>query len=115
IIGLALGGGILVTGPITGGSANFARSLGPFLASMVFDAKNVPWSDLIWYAIGPIVGASAAALVYESVTSLGRPAPAPDPGSATSDGVTPPGVQEAEIPPAGTATRDDSPYRPPTP
>lgn len=84
VIGLALGGGILVTGSITGGSANFARSLGPFVASFVFDAKNVPWGDLVWYAIGPIIGASAAALVYESVTSLGRPAPAPDPGAATT-------------------------------
>jgi glycerol uptake facilitator protein len=104
VIGLALGGGILVTGPITGGSANFARSLGPFVASFVFDAKNVPWSDLIWFAVGPIIGASAAALVYESVTSLGRPAPAPDPGSATTDEGT------AEV----TSTTD-APYRPPSP
>jgi glycerol uptake facilitator protein len=104
IIGLALGGGILVVGPITGGSANFARSLGPFVASMVFDAKNVPWGDLVWYAVGPIIGASAAALVYESVTSLGRPAPAPDPGAATTD--------DAD---AVVVTTTDEPYRPPAP
>ena len=94
IIGLALAGGIFVTAPLTGGSANFARSLGPFVSSWVFDlvdkdiSLNIPWSDLIWYAFGPIVGAAAAALVYEGVTSLRTHAPAPDPGAATSDGYT---------------------------
>lgn len=86
IIGLALAGGIFVTAPLTGGSANFARSLGPLVAAMAFGADNVPWGDLVWYAAGPIVGAAAAALVYEAVTSLRTHAPAPDPGSATTDG-----------------------------
>ena len=87
IIGLALAGGIFVTAPLTGGSANFARTLGPFVASLVFGAKNIPWGDLLWYAAGPIVGASAAALVYEGVTSLRQhaPTPAPSPGAATTD------------------------------
>ena len=88
IIGLALAGGIFVTGPLTGGSANFARSLGPMVAALVFDAGKIPWSDLIWYAAGPMIGAAAAALVYEAVTSLRTHAPAPDPGAATSDGYT---------------------------
>ena len=86
IIGLALAGGIFVTAPLTGGSANFARSLGPLVASMAFGGENIPWGDLVWYAAGPLIGAAAAALVYESVTSLRAHAPAPDPGSATSDG-----------------------------
>jgi len=90
IIGLALAGGIFVTAPLTGGSANFARSLGPMVASMAFGGDNIPWGDLIWYAAGPIVGAAAAALVYEGVTSLRThaPAPAPAPGAATTDGYT---------------------------
>ena len=88
IIGLALAGGIFVTAPLTGGSANFARSLGPLVASLAFGADNIPWGDLVWYAAGPVVGAAAAALVYEAVTSLRTHAPAPDPGSATSDGYT---------------------------
>ena len=88
IIGLALAGGIFVTASLTGGSANFARSLGPFVASWAFDANNVPWGDLVWYAAGPIVGAAAAALVYEGTTSLRTHAPAPDPGAATTDGYT---------------------------
>jgi glycerol uptake facilitator protein len=85
IIGLSLAGGILVTAHATGGSANFARSLGPFVASLVYDVDKIPWSDLLVYAAGPLIGASAAALVYESVTGLERIAPAPRPGAATSD------------------------------
>ena len=52
VIGIALGAGILVTGPITGGSANFARSLGPYVASLPFDGVEVPWGDLLVYALG---------------------------------------------------------------
>ncbi|MGH2806681.1 MAG: MIP/aquaporin family protein [Actinomycetota bacterium] len=116
VIGLTLAGGILVTGPITGGSANFARSLGPFVASMVFGADNVPWGDLAWYAAGPIIGAAAAALVYESVTSLLRAAPpAPEPGAATSEGTTPPGVQKDDVGTAPFSSSSDAPPPPPPP
>ena len=52
VIGIALGAGILVTGPITGGSANFARTLGPYVASLPFDGVEVPWGDLLVYAAG---------------------------------------------------------------
>lgn len=97
IIGLALAGGIFVTASLTGGSANFARSLGPLVASMAFGAKNVPWGDLVWYAAGPAVGAAAAALVYEGVTSLRVHAPAPDPGASTSDGYTTDEEARAEV------------------
>lgn len=85
IIGLGLAGGILVTANATGGSANFARSLGPFVASLIHDPQVIPWSDLWYYAIGPLIGGTAAALVYESVTGLERVAPEPWPGAATSD------------------------------
>jgi glycerol uptake facilitator protein len=85
IIGLGLAGGILVTANATGGSANFARSLGPFVASTIYDVGNIPWKDLLVYAAGPLIGASAAALVYESVTGLERVAPEPRPGAATSE------------------------------
>lgn len=85
IIGLALGGGILVTAQATGGSANFARSLGPFVASMVSDVDSIPWGDLVVYAAGPLIGAVAAAFVYEGVTGLDRISPAPSPGAATPE------------------------------
>jgi glycerol uptake facilitator protein len=84
IIGLSLAAGILVTASVTGGSANFARTLGPFVVSMLFDAApNIPWGDLLVYAAGPLIGGAAAALVYESVTGLEVVSPAPHPGAAT--------------------------------
>ena len=83
IIGLALAAGILVTGAATGGSANFARSLGPFVASLVYDTPKIPWGDLLVYAAGPLIGGAAAALVYESATGLELVSPAPGPGAAT--------------------------------
>lgn len=86
VIGLALAGGILVTANATGGSANFARSLGPFMASLIYDVKIIPWSDLLVYAAGPLIGGSAAALVYESVTGLERVTPGPQPGAASGEG-----------------------------
>ena len=85
VIGLGLAGGILVTANATGGSANFARSLGPFVASLMYDYKNLPWSDLLVYAAGPLIGGSAAALLYESITGLERITPAPSPGAATGE------------------------------
>lgn len=57
-IGLTLTAGILAIGPFTGGSLNPARSFGPAVASGIFEGQAVYW-------IGPIVGAVAAALLYE--------------------------------------------------
>lgn len=85
IIGLALGAGILITGFATGGSANFARSLGPLVASIPYDVGKIPWGDLAVYALGPLIGGTAAAFIYESVTGLERIAPAPQPGAATPE------------------------------
>lgn len=60
--GLAIGGtlaaAILAIGPFTGGSLNPARSFGPAVASGIFEGQAVYWT-------GPILGAVAAALVYE--------------------------------------------------
>lgn len=84
VIGLSLGAGILVTAGATGGSANFARSLGPFVASWLnYDVGVIPWGDLIVYAVGPLIGGAAAALVYESLSGLEAISPAPQPGAAT--------------------------------
>lgn len=84
IIGLALGAGILMVAPATGGSANFARSLGPLVASLLYETGELPWSDLWIYAVGPIVGASAAVFLYESVAGLERiPPPTPEPVAST--------------------------------
>ena len=59
-IGLTLGASILAIGPLTGGSLNPARSLGPAVASGVFEGQVVYWA-------GPIVGAIVAALIYDQL------------------------------------------------
>jgi MIP family channel proteins len=59
-IGATVGAGALVTGPLTGGSFNPARSLGPALASGVW---TVHW--LYW--IAPIVGMVAAMRLYDAL------------------------------------------------
>jgi glycerol uptake facilitator protein len=102
IIGFALGAGVLIAGPATGGSANFARSLGPFVASLRYHAGSIPWHDLYLYAAGPIVGAVAAAFVYESVTGMELAGPAPQPGSATTDTVLDASEEEILPPPDTT-------------
>src|SRR5213083_3390060 len=59
-IGATIAADILAIGPFTGGSMNPARSLGPAVASGIFEGQLVYW-------IGPIIGAVAAALLYDSL------------------------------------------------
>jgi len=68
-IGLALFVGVLVAGPITGGSLNPARTLGP----MIVAGDLTGW----WiYILGPIVGGVLAAWLYQS--QFKRAVPPPD-------------------------------------
>jgi aquaporin Z len=59
-IGLTITAGILAIGPFTGGSLNPARSFGPAVVSGIFEGQAVFW-------IGPILGAVAAALLYDTL------------------------------------------------
>jgi MIP family channel proteins len=59
-IGLTLAFSILMGGPLTGGSLNPARTLGPAIATGNF-------SDIWLYFAGPAVGAFVAAMLYLSV------------------------------------------------
>jgi len=59
-IGFTIAADILAIGPLTGGSMNPARSFGPAVASGIFEGQAVYW-------IGPIVGAVAAALLYDTL------------------------------------------------
>ena len=61
-VGFALACGVLIAGPITGGSLNPARTLGPMIVAGQFTALWV-------YIVGPIVGAVLAALAYDRFAS----------------------------------------------
>ena len=63
-IGIAVAMGALVGGPLTGGSMNPARSLGPAIVTGVFRSHWVYWT-------APVVGAISGALAYEVVRSGG--------------------------------------------
>ena len=73
VVGLAYAGAILLAGPITGGSANPARSLGPLVASLPFDVRSIPWSNLVVYLAGPLAGATLAALALDTVSGRKLP------------------------------------------
>ena len=61
-VGFALACGVLIAGPVTGGSLNPARTLGPMIVAGRFDA--------VWvYILAPVVGAVLAALVYDRFAS----------------------------------------------
>jgi glycerol uptake facilitator protein len=66
MIGLAVAAAILLVGPVTGGALNPARAFGPYLALSVAGG-TVSWGEYPVYVIGPIVGAVAAALLYDFV------------------------------------------------
>ena len=59
-IGLTVTADILAIGTRTGGSMNPARSFGPAIVSGVFESQAVYW-------IGPILGAIAAAMLYDQL------------------------------------------------
>ena len=59
-IGLTLCASILMGGALTGASLNPARTFGPALASG-------HWSNHLAYWIGPLLGAAAAALLYNGM------------------------------------------------
>ena len=66
LIGLAVAGAILLIGPQTGGSLNPARTFGPDLAATLYGG-DVQWAQLVLYWIGPLLGATAATLLYDFV------------------------------------------------
>ncbi|KAK3013559.1 hypothetical protein RJ639_009932 [Escallonia herrerae] len=64
IVGVAIGLGVLITGPVSGGSMNPARSLGPALVSWKFQ-------DIWIYLTAPTIGAFSGALVYRALRLQG--------------------------------------------
>jgi aquaporin Z len=72
--GLAIGAmmtvGILMTGPLTGGSLNPVRALGPALASGVLEGQIIFWA-------GPLLGGALAGLLYDQLFLRRGPEPEP--------------------------------------
>ena len=65
-IGFALGVGVLIGGPVSGGSMNPARTLGPMIMSGNFTS--------VWvYLVAPTVGAIAAAFLYHDFLIAAEP------------------------------------------
>lgn len=62
-IGFTVVVGVLIGGPITGGSMNPARSFGPALFASTAEAMSNYWL----YIVGPIIGAAIAAFAYEAI------------------------------------------------
>jgi MIP family channel proteins len=89
-IGLTIAADILAIGPLTGGSMNPARSLGPAVASGLFEGQ-------IYYWTAPFVGAIVAALLYDTLFLRRAPEPA-------LHGTVRPAEEDA-APPAGSGKR----------
>ncbi len=66
VIGTAATIALLLEGNITGGSINPARTFGPYLLDTLFGGSNLWWQFPI-YLIGPILGALAAAFLYDYI------------------------------------------------
>ena len=61
-VGFALACGVFIAGPVTGGSLNPARTLGPMIVARQFTAAWV-------YIVGPIIGSVLAAVAYDHFVS----------------------------------------------
>lgn len=78
-IGFTVAAGILAIGPLTGASLNPARSFGPAVASGFYEGHLIYW-------VGPIAGAIAAALLYNTLFLRTEAEPV-DHGVVDADGV----------------------------
>ncbi|KAF2548637.1 hypothetical protein F2Q70_00023905 [Brassica cretica] len=75
VIGAVISLGVLITGPISGGSMNPARSLGPAVVAWDF--------EYIWvYMTAPVIGAIMGVLTYRTISLKSRPSPHSPPVSS---------------------------------
>jgi glycerol uptake facilitator protein len=67
IIGMAVAGIIIALAPLTGASINPARTFGPYVGNSLLGGA-CPWQQfLAVYCLGPVLGASLAAFVYDFI------------------------------------------------
>jgi MIP family channel proteins len=72
-VGVALGFGVMVAGPLTGGALNPARWFGPALVSN-------HWGGVWPYILGPLVAALIGAILFRFVIEAGEQTAPPIPG-----------------------------------
>lgn len=82
-IGLSLTVGALAVGAVTGGSFNFARTLGPEIVYSLSGGKG-DWSHIWVYLIGPIIGAAVAAFLHKELYEGREPEVVPAPEANTT-------------------------------
>jgi len=58
----------VVVGNVTGAALNPARAFGPYLAEWLLGGSNLWWQYPI-FVVGPILGALAAAFLYDYVSA----------------------------------------------
>ena len=80
-IGLVVAADILAVGPITGASMNPQRSFGPTLIGSLAEGGSALWSTHWLYWVGPLIGATIAALVYHLILWPADPSRGIDPGA----------------------------------
>ncbi|XP_042420720.1 aquaporin NIP2-2-like [Zingiber officinale] len=80
LAGLAVGSAVCITsilaGPVSGGSMNPARTLGPAVASNIYNSLWV-------YFIGPVVGTVSGAIAYDFIRMSEKLPPPPSASEAT--------------------------------
>lgn len=94
VLGATVFAGALVTGPLTGGSFNPARTLGPAVAG---GGREAHW--LYWLA--PMLGMVAAMHLYESLRGAGAPAVPRAAPLGTEGPILPTATAERQAPAAG--------------
>ena len=67
-IGFALAAGVLLGGPVSGGTGNPSRALGPMIVAGTFPV----W---IFYVLGPLLGAVLSAMAFRIVSRANPPKP----------------------------------------
>lgn len=82
MIGLAVTVAILVAGPLTGGSLNPARTLGPLIVATLGGGET-QWATLAVYLAGPLAGAVAAAFAYDAIARPREQAGPAEPAQGT--------------------------------
>jgi glycerol uptake facilitator protein len=92
-IGTTLGLGVMIFGPLTGGSFNPARWFGPALIGDAFNGFSDSWP----YVVGPLVGAIAAFLIYRFVIAGPQYAEGAEPPTSDVRAVAQ-AVKDAETP-----------------